>query len=347
MRAIYIHGANDLRTEETSLKPLSSTQVRLRISHGGICGSDLHYFRHGKMGANLVREPMILGHEVSGFVEEVGKEVKHLKNGDLVAVNPAQTCGECNFCLNGASNQCTNMQFFGSAMIFPHVQGAFREQLVVNSNQCALVNGIKPQSAAMVEPLAVVLHGLRRAGNLLGKRVLVSGGGPIGLISVVAARFFGAKEIVVTDVETLPLEISERVGADKSFNMRTQEEVFRAYTQNTGCFDLLLECSGVEEALKAGLSQLLPRATVIQLGLGSQINIPMIEVASKELSIIGSWRFHDEFFIGADYLKRGLIDLAPLITHEINLANAEDAFILAGTRSKAMKVQIKFSNIGN
>jgi L-idonate 5-dehydrogenase len=201
MRAIVAYAAKDLRVEEAPVPPLGPQDIRVRISFGGICGSDLHYYLHGGFGTVRLREPMILGHEIAGVVDAVGEEAHRVKVGDRIAVNPSVPCNRCRYCLEGRQNHCLDMRFYGSAMRFPHVQGGFREMLVCRESQAHVVaEGTSLAEAAMAEPLAVSLHGTRRAGSLLGKRVLVSGSGPIGALTAIAARRGGAAEIVMTDI---------------------------------------------------------------------------------------------------------------------------------------------------
>ena len=192
MRAIVIHAAKDLRIEDVASQDLGPGQVRLRLATGGVCGSDLHYYNHGGFGAIRLKQPMILGHEVSAYVTEIGEGVSGISVGQLVAVSPSRPCNACKFCAEGLQNQCLNMRFYGSAMPFPHIQGAFREELVADAAQCVPADGLTAGEAAMAEPLAVTLHATTRAGQMLGKRVLVAGCGPIGVLAVLAARRAGA-----------------------------------------------------------------------------------------------------------------------------------------------------------
>ena len=205
-RCLVIHAPTDLRLDEQDAGEIGPGQVLVRVGFGGICGSDLHYFHHGGFGTVRIQQPMVLGHEVAGSVAAVADDVTSVKVGDRVAVNPSRPCGACKYCLEGLPHQCLDMRFYGSAMRMPHIQGAFRDALVCNASQCHLVaDGIPLQQAALAEPFSVGLHGVQRAGPLLGKRVLVSGCGPIGALALVAARVHGAAEIVVTDVVDEPL----------------------------------------------------------------------------------------------------------------------------------------------
>jgi L-idonate 5-dehydrogenase len=341
MKACVIHAPHDLRIEEAEVPALGPFSVKLRIGAGGICGSDLHYFQHGGFGTVRIKQPMILGHEVAGTVIEIGSAVTRIKLGDRAAINPNQPCGACAQCLAGRANLCLDVRFYGSAMRFPHVQGAFREILVAEERQIFTIpDHVSLGQAAFAEPLAVCLHAVTRASSVAGKRVLVTGVGPIGALTILAARCFGAREIVATDVAALPLKTAERVGADRVIDATT--DGLADYGANKGAFDVLLECSGNARALAAGLDVVRPGGTIVQLGLGGEIGLAINTIVTKELELRGSFRFHEEFGWAVDYISRGLIDVAPLLTETIPLAEAQRAFELASDKSQAMKVHLSF-----
>ena len=195
----------------------------------------------------------------------------------------------------------------------------------------------------MAEPLAVTLHATRRAGDLFGKRVLVTGCGPIGVLSILAARRAGAVEIVATDLSDFTLGVARQAGADRTINSAREPDALAAYGADKGYFDVLYECSGAAPALAGGIGAMRPRGVVLQLGLGGDMTVPMMAITSKELDIRGSFRFHGEFAIGVDLMRKGLIDVKPLITQTLPLDRAVEAFTLASDRTQAMKVQIAFS----
>jgi L-idonate 5-dehydrogenase len=342
MKSIVIHAARDLRIEDQAIEHPAAGQVQIKLAAGGICGSDLHYFNHGGFGAIRLREPMILGHEVSGHITELGEGVTGLKLGQLVAVSPSRPCHDCQYCRAAMYNHCLNMRFYGSAMPFPHIQGAFREVLVADAAQCAPADGLTAGEAAMAEPLAVCLHAVGRAGPLLGKSVLVTGCGPIGILCILAARRAGADLIVATDLGDFTLGMARRAGADVTVNMAAGGDL-AAYAGGKGHFDVLFECSGAAPALNAAIPALRPGASIIQLGLGGDMTLPVQAMTAKELILKGSFRFHDEFFTGVSLMQKGLIDVKPFITQTFPLARAVDAFETAGDRSRAMKAQIAFS----
>lgn len=342
MKSIVIHAAKDLRIEETAPQPLGAGQVEIRLATGGICGSDLHYFNHGGFGAIRLREPMVLGHEVSGHITALGQGVTGLALGQLVAVSPSRPCHQCSYCQKAMFNHCLNMRFYGSAMPFPHIQGAFRQVLVADASQCVPADGLTAGEAAMAEPLAVCLHATRRAGPLLGKSVLVTGCGPIGILCILAARRAGADFIAATDLSDFTLGLARQAGADVTLNTAQVPEALAAYTQDKGRFDVLYECSGAAPALIAAIPAMRPGGVIIQLGLGGDMTLPVQAMTAKELSLRGSFRFHEEFATGVSLMQKGLIDVKPFITQTFPLSQALLAFQTAGDRSRAMKAQIVF-----
>jgi len=342
MKAIVIHEAKDLRIEERDVAMPLAGELQIQISKGGVCGSDLHYFNHGGFGPISLKEPMILGHEVAGYVKTVGPDVVGFKEGELVAVSPSRPCFKCRYCLEGSHNQCLNMRFYGSAMPMPHIQGAFRQVLNAAAHQCVRATGLTAAEAAMAEPFAVVLHATRTAGDLLGKRVLITGCGPIGVLSIIAARRAGAVEIVATDLSENALQHATASGADRTINSMTDPEGLDQYTADKGYFDIMFECSGAVSALSAGIAALRPGGIIMQLGLSGEMSLPMMAITAKELQLRGSFRFHTEFAMAIQLMQQGLVDLKPLVTHSIPLDRAVEAFNIANDRNIAMKAQIDF-----
>ncbi len=342
MKTITAHAAKDLRLEDHPEPMPGPGEVLIDMEAGGICGSDLHYYNHGGFGTVRLKEPMILGHEVAGRVAALGEGVEGLAPGQLVAVSPSRPCGACNYCAKGRQNHCLNMRFYGSAMPFPHIQGAFRERLVADATQCVPADGLSAAEAAMAEPLSVVLHAARHAGSLAGRRVLVTGCGPIGLLAVTVARAYGAVEIVATDVTGFTLDMARIAGADTTVNVAEAPEGLAPFAEGKGRFDTLFECSGVAAALAGAVPALRPGATIVQLGLGGDMTLPVQAMTAKELQLKGSFRFHHEFPLAVEMMRAGRIEVAPLVTQTLPIAEAVAAFDLASDRTQAVKVQIAF-----
>jgi L-idonate 5-dehydrogenase len=344
MKAIVIHAPHDIRVDDWPNQAPGPGEVTVRIAAGGICGSDLHYYHHGGFGTVRIQHPMVLGHEIAGTVTEIGPGVTRVAAGDRVAVNPSVPCNQCRYCLKGKPNQCLDMRFYGSAMRTPHVHGGFREQLTCREDQ---VHFLPPETdmteAAFAEPLSVCLHAARQAGPLMGKRVLVSGCGPIGALCVLVARHGGARDVVVTDLLHEPLAVARYLGADRTINVATQPEALAEYGRDKGTFDVVLEASGAGPAIAAAANAARPGAVMVQVGLGgAETSLPLNTFVAKELTLRGTFRFHEEFAWAVDFIVRRRIDVRPLLSAVLPISEARRAFDLASDRKQSMKVQVAF-----
>jgi L-idonate 5-dehydrogenase len=343
MRAVVIHAPKDLRIDQFPDPAPGPGEVRVKIVAGGICGSDLHYYHHGGFGTVRIREPMALGHEIAGVVATAGEGVTDLAPGTRVALNPSRPCGLCIHCRQGMRNQCLDMRFMGSAMRNPHVQGGFREHVTVDAAQAIpIAEQLSLAEAAMAEPLAVCLHAANQAGQLMGRRVLVTGCGPIGALMVVVAHYAGAAEIVVTDVAEAPLAVARKFGASHAINVATQVAALDPWRAGKGSFDVLFEASGNQAALRLALDLLRPGATIVQLGLGGEMTLPVNSIVTKELQLRGTFRFDAEFELALRLMGEGKLDVNPLITASLPFDEAVEAFELASDRGRSMKVQLTF-----
>ncbi|MGZ2487833.1 L-idonate 5-dehydrogenase [Rhizobium pisi] len=337
---LYLKG--DLRVETDTVPAPGPGEVLLKMAAAGICGSDLHYYQDGGFGPIRVREPIIPGHEASGIVSQAGEGVD-LKPDTLVAVNPSQPCGACEYCRKGLPIHCLDMRFMGSAMRLPHEQGMFREWLVVPARQCFEAGAATTAAeAACSEPLAVCLHAASRAGDIEGKRVLVTGAGPIGCLMVAVARHRGAAEIVVTDLADAALERAKAMGAGRTVNVSRDAAVLGELEAGKGYFDLVFECSAAAPAIRSAIAAIRPRGTIVQVGVTGEIPIPLNALVGKELHIHGTQRFHEEFATAVALIASREIDVRPIISHSLPLEDADAAFKLAGDRTTACKVQLTF-----
>jgi L-idonate 5-dehydrogenase len=343
MEALVIHAPGDLRVEEFETADLGAGQLQVRVRCGGICGSDLHYYQHGGFGTIRIKEPMVLGHEVAGVIEAVGVGVTDFKPGERIAISPSRPCGLCRYCQQGLQNHCLDMRYYGSAMRTPHVQGAFRQQIVVEAHQAhRLADSLSDAEGSMAEPFAVALHAVRRAGSLLGKRVLVTGCGPIGALAIIAARRAGASHIVATDVGAHTLGKALKVGADEVVNVADTPDGLARFTADKGSFDVLFEASGNARALVGAFDALRPRGIIVQLGLGGDMTLPINTIVAKEFDLRGAFRFHEEFAVAVELLNKGLVDVKPLISATLSYRDSARAFALAADRSQSMKVILNF-----
>lgn len=344
-RVARLYAQRDLKVEEADYAPPGPGEVLLAMAAGGICGSDLHYYQDGGFGPVRVREPIISGHEASGYVKALGDGVEGLTVGQLVAVNPSQPCGHCRFCDIGQPIHCLNMRFMGSAMRLPHENGMFRDRFVVPAIQCHAVGGdVSPGEAACAEPLAVCLHAVSQAGDLSGRSVLVTGAGPIGLLVVAAARHAGAGEIVVTDLTDAALARAPAMGASRTINVATNPDGLVPFQENKGTFDVAFDCSAAGPALRSVFAAIRPRGTIVQVGVTGDMTIALNALVAKEIVWRGSQRFHDEFAQAVQLISTRGIDVRPIISHTFPLERAVDAFEQAGDRTAACKVQLTFQS---
>ncbi len=335
MRAVVIHAAGDLRIDQRPVTAPGAGEVEVRVAVGGICGSDLHYFHDGGVGDFRLREPMVLGHEVAGTVARLGPGVRGITEGQRVAVHPARPCGECASCAAGRSNLCTDMRFLGSAARFPHMQGGFSQRLIVSAAQIVPVpDGLPLEHAVFAEPLAVGLHATHRAGDLAGREVLIAGAGPIGILAVLAVRRAGAARIIVSDLVDEPLAVAAAVGATQTINIRTDEVPLDAV-------DVAIEMSGSPAGLASCVKAVRRGGRVVLIGLlpPGDVPAPMNLVVTREIEVVGSFRFIDEYHEAVAALADGL-DVTPLMSGRFPMEQARQAFELASDRTRATKVQL-------
>ena len=283
MKALICHAPEDLRIDTLPEEQPGPGQLQVRVAFGGICGSDLHYYQHGGFGTVRIREPMALGHEISGVVSALGEGVQGFELGQRIAISPSRPCFKCRYCQLGQHNQCLEMRFFGSAMRFPHIQGAFREKLVIETHQAhPLRAGVSLAIAALAEPLSVGLHAINRAGSVFGKQVLVTGTGPIGALLIAGLRRAGAARIVAADLSDSALACARALGADETLNLASQPDALAPYAKDKGQFDILFEASGSDRALRAGLDVVAPRGVIVSVGMGGEVSLPMTQLVAKE-----------------------------------------------------------------
>jgi L-idonate 5-dehydrogenase len=341
MLAARIHAKEDLRLDEFDTPAPAPGEVLLRLGAGGICGSDLHYYFEGRNGSFVVREPLIPGHEASAVVEAVGPGVTRVKKGDKVAVSPSHACGRCEGCRSGREQLCSNMKFVGSASLFPHVQGMFREYFVMAERQCYPVAGdLTLGELAFAEPLAVALHTVHRGPDLMGKSVLVTGAGTIGCLTVMAARLAGARSITVSDILERPLAKAREVGADVT--LRADREGDRLAAPQ---FDVCYEVSGSFAALKSCVAAVKKGGVVVQAGTLPHEPLPFTvnEIMAKEIDLRGVFRWGIEFDWAVDYLSSRRVDVRPLLSGQYPLKDAVAAFAAAADKTRNTKVQVVFA----
>lgn len=342
MKACVIRGAGQLAVETQPDPTPGPGEVVVSFGAGGICGSDLHYYKEGGVGDFKIRQPMILGHEVAGTVAAVGESVTKVVIGDRVAVNPSRSCGDCVQCREGRPNLCPEVRFLGSAARFPHIPGGFSEYILTSEAQCVPFEGpMSFKTASCAEPLAVALHAVAQTGRpLVGARVLISGAGPIGLLVAMAARFAGAMEITITDIAQHPLDVAlAEFNLDFGLNVRDDAEKIATLP----AFDAVFEASGSVAALNSAIGLIRPGGRIVQVGMfapGPVSNLLLGRLISREIELVGTFRFYREYEKAVRLLERGRIEINSLLTGSAPLSAANEAFKLALDRSRSLKVSL-------
>ena len=344
MFAAVCHGKKDLRIDRLADRPLAADEVRAAVAYGGICGSDLHYYHRGAVGDFAIREPLTLGHEISGVVLEVGSGVTQLRPGTKAALDPSRPCLACRYCRAGRANLCTNMFFLGSAGRFPHVQGGFTQHLVLRQDQVLPVPADTDLlKLSVAEPLSVGLHAVNRAGPLLGKRVIVTGSGPIGLLTARSARWAGAAEVVTTDVEDAPLAVARaHMGASQTVNVATTPDCLAPFEADGAGFDVAFEASGSPAALASLFKVIRPGGRIVQVGMlpPGTAPVPVNLLQAREIEFLGAFRANDEFRLAVDLIVAGAIDVTPILSGTYPLAEAATALEHAGDRRQVIKLHL-------
>ncbi len=344
MNAAVLHGAKDIRLEQFRIPELQAGMVLLKIRRVGICGSDLHYFADGYCGSFVPTRPFILGHELTAEVVAVNGEGANMPAiGARVTVNPARACGFCTYCKSGRSNLCRQTIMLGSGSTNPPTNGAMAEYVSVRGDQChVLPDGMEDGLGAMIEPLAVALQAIKRAGTVAGQRVLVTGGGTIGLLTALTARAYGAIPVVLSDIVAERRQTALDCGVDAVLDP-TAPKLEQAVKTLTGeGFDAIFEASGARPALRQAFDLVRPGGTIVQIGtLGSaDVPLPANEVMVKEIQFLGSFRYGDVFDEAIRLVASGRIDLNPFITSVLPLNEITKAMHLAGDKVQALKVQL-------
>jgi L-idonate 5-dehydrogenase len=336
---VVAHGPGDLRVEDVPLAEPGSSEAVVAVAYGGVCGSDLHYWRHGAVGESILRAPMVLGHEIVGVVTRAAADGSGPAEGTPVAVHPAtREHSDVRFPAD-RPNLSPGVRYLGSAARLPHTEGAFAREVVLETTMLrALPDGLDLRTAALVEPASVAWHALSRAGDLVGKRVLVVGSGPIGALAVAIAKRAGAAEIVAVDVHEHPLTIACAVGATRTLRADDAEAIAAVDA------DVVIESSGNFRGLASAIQGATRGGTVVMVGLlpaGEQPVLISLAI-TRELTLVGSFRFNDEIDDVIEALADGSLFVDPIVTHVFPVGESLDAFAVAADPSISGKVLVEF-----
>ncbi len=340
MKAAVLHAADDLRVEEVAVPPMGSDDVLVRVRDCGICASDVHYFVHGRIGEYVVREPMIVGHELAGDVVAIGPDVRGLAIGTRVALEPGVTCGRCRMCKSGRYNLCPDVSFFAT----PPVQGGMSEYAVIRADFAhALPDHVSYEQGALCEPISVGIHCCVLTGVRPGDSVVILGAGPIGLTAILAARQRGAGLVIVSDVYPNRLEVARRLGA-VAVDVRTEDlaAVVRERTAGVGA-EALFDTSGIRAVTEAAPELVRKGGAIAVVGLPADdaITYRMLTVVHKELSIHGVFRYANTYPAAVALVASGHYPVEAVVTDRYPIDEALAAFDAAlNAKDRAIKVMV-------
>jgi L-iditol 2-dehydrogenase len=333
-RAAVLHAPGDVRLEDRAVPEPGDREVLVEIAAVGVCGSDIHYYEHGRIGSFVVREPLVLGHESAGRVAKLGPGASRHEVGDRVTLEPGVPCGACRECRTGRYNLCRDVRFFAT----PPIDGTFANYVTIHEDFAfALPDSVSDQAGALMEPLSVGVWACQKAGVGPGDRVLVTGAGPIGLLALQAARAFGATEVTITDVNPHRLALAERTGASRAIDV-SQTPLEEADLE----VDALIECSGHPASLKAGIAALRPAGKAVLVGMGPEEEgtVPLSLIQSRELWLTGTFRYANTYPTAIALAADGRVDLEAIITGHYGLDDAEAALRAGREDPTAVKVMV-------
>jgi L-iditol 2-dehydrogenase len=338
--ALVLRKIDDLSLEPFPINEPQDGEVLLEMQSVGICGSDVHYWKRGCIGDFIVRAPMVLGHESSGKVIKVGPNVKDLKEGDRVTIEPGVPCRRCDFCKTGRYNLCADIIFLAT----PPVHGSIARYHTHAADFCfKLPDHVSYEEGAFCEPLSVGVHACRRAGVSIGQKVFITGAGPIGLVSMLAAKAMGADTVIMTDISQSRLDFAKKLGATYVVLAENDAQATaKKVVETLGAMpNISIECSGAESSIQATFFATVSGGVVVLVGLGRPLaSLPIVNAAVREIDIRGVFRYANCYPAALSLIASGRIDVKPLITHRYTINESVQAFEMAES-GQAIKVMIQ------
>jgi L-idonate 5-dehydrogenase len=342
VRALRIHAQDDLRLDTVADPAPSAGETVVRVHYGGVCGSDLHYWHDGAVGASILRGPMVLGHEIVGTVEVPAADGSGPTMGQAVAIHPATTCGTCRWCIGGQANLCPESRYLGSAAQWPHTDGGFVDLLAVPSSRLiAVPAGLGLRRAALVEPAGIAWHAVNRAGavgaEISGGDVVIVGGGPIGLLVAAVSIFRGAATTTVIDLHEHPLRVATEIGVD---NVMTVDD----RPGDAKEADIVFESSGSVPGLAMAIRSARRGGTVVVVGhppIGD-LPVPAGLLVTRELTVTGSLRLDSELVAALGFLADPRARVDPIVSDVFPIGRAIEAFGVAADAARSSKVLLDF-----
>lgn len=294
----------------------------------GICGSDVHYLVHGRIGDFIVKAPMIIGHEASGIVRKLGKNVKNLEVGNRVAIEPGVPCRLCEFCKTGKYNLCPEMAFCAT----PPFDGNLRRFYAHAADFCfKLPDHVTMEEGALLEPLSVGVHACRRAEIALGDTVLILGAGPIGLVTLITAKEMGASKVIITDLVQSRLDVAKELGADFTLvipkDAKEAELVKSVHSMLGGEPNKTVDCSGAEATNRLGLMATKSGGVFVIVGCGPpEVKLPLVSALTREVDIRGVFRYANDYSAALALVSNGKANVKRLVTHHFDITETSEAF---------------------
>lgn len=341
-KAFYMTGPRKMEMREIGVPVPKEDQVLIKLEYVGICGSDVHYLEHGRIGDFVVEGDFILGHECSGVVVETGKNAKRLKAGDRVALEPGVPCGQCEFCRSGKYNLCPDVEFLAT----PPYHGCLMNYIAFPENMAfKLPDNVSTKEGALVEPLAVGLHAAAQGNVRLGDKVVILGAGTIGLVTLLACKAYGATEVTVVDVIEKRLEVAKNLGATRVINAKTENavETMTALTNGAGV-DKVIETAGNEHTIKQCPYLVKRGGTIVLVGLAPKdiIDFNFMQIMVKEADIKTVFRYRNLYPSAIGAIADGKINVKGIVTHEFDFEESDKAFdFVIENKNDVVKAVIK------
>lgn len=325
MKVAIMTGLGKMEYTTRDIPTPKDNEALVKVEYVGVCGSDLHYYESGAIGDFVVKPPFVLGHEAGGTVVAVGKDVRHLRPGDRVALEPGKTCGQCEFCKTGRYNLCPDVVFFAT----PPVDGVFQEYVAHEAALCfKLPDNVSTLEGALIEPLAVGFHAANQGGAHIGQAAVVTGAGCIGLVSMMALKAMGVSRVYVADIMEKRLDKAMELGADGVINSAQTDAVerVRELTGGAGC-DLVIETAGTEITTRQAIAMTKKGATIVLVGYSrtGELTLPISQALDKELTFKTIFRYRHVYPMAIDAVAAGRVDLKHLPTHIFRFDNMQAA----------------------
>ncbi len=332
--AALLHGPRDVRIEDWPTPSLGERDVLVEVRSVGVCGSDIHYYEHGRIGRFVVDKPLVLGHEASGVVIDRGARAQRHALGERVGLEPGVPCGRCEECRGGRYNLCPDMKFFAT----PPIDGAFASCVAIHEDYAfALPSSLSDDAGALLEPLSVGIWACRKGHVGLGSCVLITGAGPIGNLSMQVALAAGATAVTVVDVNRHRLARAKQLGATTAV-----ASVDEALEHSDGRFDVLLECTGIEAVTSAAIGALRPAATAVLVGMGpaADVRLPVATMQSREIQLVGTFRYANTYPAAIALAAAGRVELDGLVDARFPLEDTDRALRANRENPALLKVMV-------